>query len=453
MIQKQRIKLLNNKEERKGKYVLYWMQQSQRAECNHALENAIRKANELGLPLIVGFGITQRFPEANLRHYTFMLEGLLETQQALLNKGIQFVLRLQPPQEAAATLGKDAAAIITDMGYLRCQRDWRVHVARRAPCKVLQVESDAVVPIELVSEKEEYAARTIRPRIHNHLENFLKPLKESTPQRDSLGMRLDEAEMPDANSLLAKLRIDRTVKEVNCFRGGTSEAKKHLSEFLTGTMNHYADKRNEPHLDCVSHMSPYLHFGQISPLYIALQVLKAEGIRKKNKEAYLEELVVRRELSMNYCFYNPQYDSYSGLPEWARKTLELHRRDKREYMYSAKDLERAQTHDPYWNAAQKEMILTGKMHNYMRMYWGKKIIDWSATPEEAFSVALYLNNKYELDGRDPNSFTGVAWCFGKHDRPWKERTIFGTVRYMNSSGLERKFDMEAYVRKIANLKD
>jgi deoxyribodipyrimidine photo-lyase len=451
MIQAQRIKLLNAKEERKGKYVLYWMQQSQRAECNHALEYAIRKANELGMPLVVVFGITQQFPEANLRHYTFMLEGLLETQQALEDKGIRFVLRLQPPQEAALVLGKDAAVVIADRGYLSFQRGWRAHVAERLPCKVMQVESDVVVPVELVSQKEEYAARTIRPKIHRHLDNFLKALRESLPKRDSISTRLDGMHVRDAHSLLEKLRIDRTVKEVASFCGGTSEARRHLSEFLSSRLNHYVDERNEPHLDCVSHMSPYLHFGQISPLFIALKVLKARGIKKENREAFLEELIVRRELSMNYCFYNSQYDSYSGLPEWARKTLELHRKDKREYLYSIRDLERSKTHDQYWNTAQKEMVLTGKMHNYMRMYWGKKIIEWSETPEEAFERAIYLNNKYEMDGRDPNSFTGVAWCFGKHDRPWKERSIFGTVRYMNSSGLERKFNMEAYVRKVENL--
>jgi deoxyribodipyrimidine photo-lyase len=451
MIQAQRIKLLNDKEERKGKYVLYWMQQSQRTECNHALEYAIRKANELGLPLVVIFGITQRFPKANLRHYAFMLEGLLETKKALEDKGIRFVLRLQPPQEAAVVLGKDAAVVIADRGYLSFQRGWRAHVAERVPCKVVQVESDVVVPVELVSQKEEYAARTIRPKIHRLLEDFLKPLKEIAPQRDSLSMKFDRVEMTGLDSLLNKLRIDKKVGQVTSYHGGTSEARRHLSEFLSSRLNHYVDERNEPHLDCVSHISPYLHFGQISPLFIALKVLKARGIRKENREAFLEELIVRRELSMNFCFYNSQYDSYSGLPEWARKTLELHRKDKREYPYTIRDLKHSKTHDTYWNAAQKEMVLTGKMHNYMRMYWGKKIIEWSETPEEAFERAIYLNNKYELDGRDPNSFAGVAWCFGKHDRPWKERSIFGTVRYMNSSGLERKFNMEAYVRKVEDL--
>ncbi len=451
MIQAQRIKLLNGREERKGKYVLYWMQQSQRAECNHALEYAIRKANESRLPLVVVFGITQRFPEANLRHYAFMLEGLLETRQTLKKMGVQLVLRLRPPQEAAIALGKDAALIVTDRGYLRFQREWRAHVAKRALCKVVQVESDVAVPLELVSDKEEYAARTIRGKIHRHLSDYLKPLRESTPEKDSLGMKFNGEAIASVDSFLAKLRIDKTVKRVKSFHGGTSQAKELLSEFISEKLASYAEGRNEPSGDCVSHMSPYLHFGQISPLCIALQVLQATGIKKQNKEAYLEELIVRRELSMNYCFYNQHYDSYAGLPEWAQKTLKAHRKDKREYVYSTKELEHAQTHDAYWNAAQKEMLLTGKMHNYMRMYWGKKIIEWSSTPEEAFRNALYLNNKYELDGRDPNSFTGIAWCFGKHDRPWTERPIFGTVRYMNASGLERKFDMQAYVHKIESL--
>jgi deoxyribodipyrimidine photo-lyase len=198
-------------------------------------------------------------------------------------------------------------------------------------------------------------------------------------------------------------------------------------------------------------MSPYLHFGQVSPIQIALKVRQASGKPKAAKEAYLEELIVRRELSMNFVHFNAHYDSYEALPEWAKKTLETHKKDRREYLYSPNELEHAQTHDSYWNAAQKEMVATGKMHNYMRMYWGKKILEWSPTPEEAFGIALNLNNKYEMDGRDPNAFAGVAWCFGKHDRPWPERPIFGKVRYMNDRGLRRKFDIEGYVRRVESL--
>ena len=197
-------------------------------------------------------------------------------------------------------------------------------------------------------------------------------------------------------------------------------------------------------------MSPYLHFGQISPLYIALKVLETESL---GKDSYIEQLIVRRELAYNFVYYNRNYDTIKCLPPWATATLNVHKRDKREYIYTLEEFENAETHDPYWNAAQKEMVITGKMHGYMRMYWGKKILEWSKNPKAGFDIALYLNNKYELDGRDPNGFAGVAWCFGKHDRAWTERKVFGKIRYMNSNGLKRKFDAEAYVEKINKLTD
>jgi deoxyribodipyrimidine photo-lyase len=249
----------------------------------------------------------------------------------------------------------------------------------------------------------------------------------------------------DIGNLLNKLKIKGEVDKVDGFRGGTDQAMERLSEFLKSKIDGFQDLRNDPTMDYLSNMSPYLHFGQISPLYIALQVLKTIS---PGKDAYLEELIVRRELAMNFTFYNPNYDSLNSLPEWAQKTLREHEKDKREYLYTCEELERAETHDAYWNAAQKEMVYQGKMHGYMRMYWGKKILEWTASPEEAYKVALYLNNKYELDGRDPNGYAGVAWCFGKHDRAWKEREVFGKVRYMNANGLRRKFKIERYVERV-----
>jgi deoxyribodipyrimidine photo-lyase len=254
--------------------------------------------------------------------------------------------------------------------------------------------------------------------------------------------------LADPEKLLARLDIDRSVPPVSAFRGGYSQARKLLREFIDHKLDHYDERTNDPSLDFTSHLSPYLHFGQISPLEVALAVAEAPG---PNEEAFLEQLIVRRELSMNFVHYNPAYDTYDCLPDWAKATLAEHEKDPRPYIYSEDELEQAQTHDPYWNAAQLEMVRAGKMHNYMRMYWGKKILEWSPTPREAFETALRLNNRYELDGRDPNGFTGVAWCFGKHDRPWQERPVFGRVRYMNAAGLERKFKMDAYVAKVAGL--
>jgi deoxyribodipyrimidine photo-lyase len=307
------------------------------------------------------------------------------------------------------------------------------------------VETDVVVPVEETSIKEEYAAATIRSKIKRKLDAFLVPLKEHEPIIDSLSLDFDSFDIEDVEKAISKLRIDRSVKRVNAFHGGTKEGKSHLEIFLESKLDRFPELRNDPTLDYLSHMSPYLHFGQISPLYIALKVSKTRSL---GVEAFLEELIIRRELSMNFVFYNEKYDSLEAIPDWAKKTLRTHQKDRRPYLYSPKELENAGTHDPYWNAAQKEMVIKGKMHGYMRMYWGKKILEWSKTPEEAFKTALYLNNKYELDGRDPNGFTGVAWCFGKHDRPWGERAIFGNVRYMNDKGLKRKFDADKYVKMM-----
>jgi deoxyribodipyrimidine photo-lyase len=443
MIQKERIKSLNQKSIRKGAYVLYWMQASQRAEYNHALEYAISKANELRQAVIVFFGITDTFPEANERHYAFMVEGLREVKQSLEKRGIQMVILHKSPEVGAVQLAKKASLAVVDRGYLKIQKQWRNDAATQMDCPLIQVESDVIVPVEEVSPKEEYAAATIRSKIHKKLRHFLIPLKQSDPTADSSSMDFDFFDIDDVGKAISKLHLDQNVQRVSSFQGGTKEARKHLEVFLEGKLDQFPKLRNDPTLDYLSQMSPYLHFGQISPLLIALKV---KGTKSPGVEAFLEELIIRRELSMNFVFYNEKYDSYEAIPEWAKKSLRSHQKDERQYLYHVEELEQAKTHDPYWNAAQKEMVVKGKMHGYMRMYWGKKILEWSKTPEEAFRTALYLNNKYELDGRDPNGFTGVAWCFGKHDRPWGERPIFGNVRYMNDKGLKRKFDADEYVK-------
>jgi deoxyribodipyrimidine photo-lyase len=448
MIQKTRVKALNGKQVTKGKCVVYWMQQSQRSEYNHALEYAIRSANDLGLPVVVFFGLTDRFPEANERHYHFMLEGLREVGTALGRRGMKMVVRHEPPETGIVKLAKDAALVVVDRGYLRIQRLWRRKAAKSLRCPLVQVESDVVVPVEEVSAKEEYAAATIRPKIARHVKQYLVPLRPTRPRKQSLGLRLPSLDLDRPERICADLRIDRSVGRVRFFKGGTAEAKRHLRRFIRHRLDRFGDLRNDPSLEYLSNLSPYLHFGQISPIYVALEARKSGS---PGVDAFLEELIVRRELSMNLVLYNRHYDTFKALPAWATATLKAHHNDRREYTYTRRQLENARTHDPYWNAAQNEMRLTGKMHGYMRMYWGKKIIEWTRTPEQAYRIALYLNNKYELDGRDPNAFAGVAWCFGKHDRPWGERKIFGKVRYMNDAGLRRKFDVDAYVARVDSL--
>jgi len=421
------------------------MQATQRAEYNHALEYSITRANELKVPVVVLFGIADSYPEANLRHYHFMLEGLKDAKDALEKRGIKLVIRHESPELVVVALAKNACCVIVDAGHTRTQRKWRQYAAKNVECLLEEVETNLIVPVMEASDKENFSAGTLRPRINKRLPEYLVKIKHSKPLFHSLNMKFNSFDINDIELALSKLDIDRSVGSVKTFRGGTIEAKRRLKDFIRNKLDHYADLRNDPCLDATSNMSPYLHFGQISPLYIALKILESDS---PGKEAYLEELIVRRELSYNFVYYNQSYDKFECLPPWAKNTLNFHTRDKREYTYLLEEFEQAKSHDPYWNAAQKEMVITGKMHGYMRMYWGKKILEWSKNPREGFRIALYLNNKYELDGRDPNGFAGVGWCFGKHDRAWGERKVFGKVRYMNAAGLKRKFDPDKYVEKV-----
>jgi deoxyribodipyrimidine photo-lyase len=448
MIQKERISLLNDEQTQKGNYVLYWMQASARAHYNHALEYTAQKANELNKPLLIYFGLTDNFPEANQRHYHFLLEGLRETQETLKKRGLNMVIKTENPPEGAVKLAEDASIMITDCGYLPLQREWRQEAAKTIECPLIQVESNVVVPVETASPKEEYTAGTIRRKIQKNLNEFMIPLKIRKIYHNSLDLEFESLDLTDIEKVMRDLKIDESVKKANWIQGGNIIARNHLESFLENKLDHFGDLRNDPSQNYLSNMSPYLHFGQISPLYIALSVNKTHG---PGVEPYLEELIIRRELSMNFVFYDQNYDNMNCLPEWAQKTLLEHTRDPRDYLYTLQELENAETHDPYWNAAQKEMVHLGKMHGYMRMYWGKKILEWTKNPLQAYHIALYLNNKYHIDGRDPNGYAGVAWCFGKHDRAWKERNIFGKVRYMNDNGLRRKFKIDLYVERIEQM--
>ena len=439
-----RVKILNNKKILDRPLVVYWMQASQRVEYNHALAYAIQIANELAKPLVVFFGITDNFPEANARHYCFMLQGLKEVKEDLENKKIKMLIRRVSPEKGALELSDMSSLVITDRGYLRIERDWRKYLADNANCKVVQIESNVVVPVEEVSDKEEYSAATIRKKILKKMEVLADKIVIGEVMTSSLNISLPYAEIDVSNisNCIKELAIDSAVGESSIYFGGYKAAKSQLKDFINNKLGDYS---NIPDKDNSSGLSPYLHFGQISPLEILNEI---ENAKAQFTNAFLEELIVRRELSVNFVFYNKNYDNLSCIPAWARKTLEKHTNDMRNYSYSLQELEQATTHDEYWNAAQKEMVISGKMNGYMRMYWCKKIIEWNKNYEDAYKAAIYLNNKYSLDGRDPNSFAGIAWCFGKHDRPWTEREIFGNVRYMNSKGLDRKFDMKAYLSRL-----
>ncbi len=450
LIDRTRIRKLQDGQS-KGEYVLYWMQASQRVEYNLALEFALDLANNHEQPLIVCFCIFPGFPEANLRSYYFMLQGLQEASNQLQNRKIHFVCSIGPPHKIVPAIAEKASFVVFDRGYTSTVQEWRSRVVRKLRAPVFVVEDNVVVPVSVASHKEEYSATTIRKKLMNQLSRYVKEIPQIETEVNALdiSVKVEEVKVDDFKPLLKKLALDHSVSPTPVFHGGSKRANALLEEFIKNKLEQYHQWRNDPSKECQSSLSPYIHFGQVSPVFIALEVMKYPG---DGTDAFIEELIVRRELAINFVHYNRNYDSIEALPKWAIFTLNEHISDKRPYLYPLKDLESAVTHDRYWNAAQTELLITGKMHNYMRMYWGKKIIEWTESPQSAFDTMIYLNNKYELDGRDPNSYAGVLWCFGKHDRPWKERPIFGKVRYMNSSGLERKFDIDSYVEHVQSTK-
>jgi deoxyribodipyrimidine photo-lyase len=435
-----------------GRYVLYWMQQSQRASYNHALEFAVERANAFGKPLLVCFGLTDGYPEANARHYAFMLQGLAEVDAALAKRGIDFALRRGAPDRVALDFAREAVLLVCDRGYLKPQKAWRATVAAEATISVIQVEADVVVPVETASPKHEVGARTLRPKLHRVWDEYLVPLQPKTlkVKVEAGALANSDFALADVAKLVSSLKVNHAVGPIRRFRGGETEARRRLRAYLAGPFEHYGRDRGLPEAGAASHMSPYLHFGQISPVEIALAVRDAKVGGPEDRSAYLEELIVRRELAMNHVFYAENYDDYGAMPGWARTSLDQARHDKRPYLYTVEQLAQGATHDRHWNASMQEMRETGYMHNHMRMYWGKKILEWSPSPEEAFDTTLRLNNRFFIDGRDANSFTNVGWLFGLHDRPWFRRPIFGVVRYMGAATL-KKFDSNGYVSTVERL--
>jgi len=449
LIDRERIHSRNNNALGKGDCIIYWMQQAQRVGYNHALVYAIKTANDKNLKLFVYFGIIPDYPHASIRQYQFMLEGLAETADELKRRNIGFILDFADPVTGILSLQKRCSLVVCDRGYTRIQRQWRRELSEKLSIPLVEIETDVIVPVETALQKQSWSAAVLRPKIQNALPAFLRPLRLPTLNRDSLDCPGIASQLQNMPGLLSALACDKNIPVVPNLTGGYKHANAALHHFVREKLLHYDTHSSDPTQDIVSHLSPYLHFGQISSLEIALLVKKHPGA---GSDSFLEELIVRRELAMNFCHYCENYDQYDSIPPWAQKTLHDHEKDERPVLYSLKELERAKTHDPYWNAAQKQMVYTGYMHGYMRMYWGKKIIEWSPSPQEAYRHMSYLNHTYFLDGRDPNGYTGIAWCFGVHDRAWKERPIFGKVRYMNEAGLKRKFDIDQYALQMETLR-
>ena len=446
-----RTRLLKGGEEKRKGPVVYWMSRDQRLHDNWALLFSQELAVRRKAPLVVLFCLVPQFLGATMRQYQFMIAGLQEVEKRLAEENIPLVLLTGSPEVEIPTFvrGNDVGVLVSDFSPLKINRNWKAGIAEHIDCPFYEVDAHNIVPCWLASPKQEYAARTFRPKINHAVPDFLEDIP---PLHNPPHEWQESRNTNDWRYAMRSLRLDETVSAVTWLEPGETAARQVLRQFLEYKLGSYPEQRNDPSKDALSNLSPYLHFGQIATLRVALEVHRS-GAPRHAREAFLEELIVRRELAENYCYYNLGYDSFDGLPDWALKTLQDHEEDPREYLYTRAELENAETHDRYWNAAQMEMMLRGKMHGYLRMYWGKKILEWSSTPEAAFTTALFLNDKYELDGRDPSGFTGVAWCFGAHDRPWQERAIFGKVRYMNAAGLKRKFDMDTYIQKVETLRD
>ncbi|MDH7597129.1 MAG: deoxyribodipyrimidine photo-lyase [Methanothrix sp.] len=424
--------------------VIYWMSRDQRVSDNWALLYSLEMARMLNETMAVVFCLTPRFPGACAgdRSYRFMLDGLRELEQRLSSLGIAFILAHGDPGDVIPALIDDSRAgmLVADFSPLRISRTWKSIVADRIEVPFHEVDAHNIVPCWIASQKQEWSAHTFRSKIKKHLAEFLEefpdPMPPPGPWRESVENRWLDSGIQNAPGS----RIP----------SGEQAAAAQLERFISEKLDLYASHRNDPAIDAQSGLSPYLHFGQISAQRVALNIMALGG----DHTEFLDELIVRRELSDNYCYYNEHYDSLEGMPEWARRTLEDHRDDRRDYIYSPDELEGAKTHDELWNASQLEMQICGKMHGYLRMYWAKKILEWSESPEDALRIAIHLNDRYELDGRDPNGYTGCGWSIGGlHDRPFKERPIFGKIRYMSYGGMRRKFDVREYIDRISRMAD
>ncbi len=460
-----RVLELNKAPATEGTCVLYVMSRDQRTRDNHALLEAQAEALEHKLPLLVVFNLLPVSGYRKREHYQFMVEGLKEVEADLQKKAIPFVVTIGSMPKNIRALARDMMphSIYFDFSPLRGPRAAQKELAGAVDCRVVVVDTHNIIPVWVTSDKEEWAAHTIRRKIHSHIEDWAhepgvlrKHPHEFTPKPTG-------ASWSEVNEILEKIPKSGIA---HSFTPGEAAAKRKVSSFIETGLLKYANDRNDALANAQSDLSPYLHYGQISALRILLDIMDKkshppqiltsfkmpihgkEAHESNSIDSFIEELVVRKELADNFCFYNPHYDSLKGAKDWAAKTLADHADDPREFVYTKAQLENAKTHDELWNAAQNQLRKSGKIHGYMRMYWAKKILEWTNTPETAISWAVEFNDSYHLDGGDPNGYVGILWSIaGMHDRPWFDRSVYGTIRYMAQSGAEKRFDTKKYIER------
>lgn len=447
---------------------MYVMSRDQRVRDNHALLAAQAEALERNVPLVVMFNLLTQTGYRRREHYRFMVDGLRQVKADLATLNIPFIKTTGVHNLQVATLATELcpSTIYFDFSPLRGPRAQQKKLARDVDCRVMVIDTHNIVPVWVTSGHEEYAAHTIRRKLHKLTGDWLVEPDNLVPHPHSLssplsGLAWDEIEQIVAN--VPTSGIDHG------FVSGEAAASKRLQQFIETGLDRYAAERNDLSKDAQSDLSPYLHYGQVSSLRVVLnvmdssddlpQLLKTHTMPQSNDrgdspgrtasiDAFVEEIVVRKELSDNFCFYQNKYDSLAGARDWAKKTLETHADDPREQTYTFEQLERGETVDELWNAAQHQLTRTGKIHGYMRMYWAKMLLAWAETPSRAIKTAIRLNDTYHLDGGDPNGYVGIMWSIaGVHDRPWFDRDVFGLIRFMSANGISKKFDTAAYIAR------
>jgi deoxyribodipyrimidine photo-lyase len=471
-----------------GDFVLYWMTAFRRVHWNFSLQRALELCRELGKPLLILEAVRTRYPWASDRLHRFIIEGMAANQAAVTaagNAGVHYYPYVEPEHGRGsgllAKLASHACAVVTDDFPCFFLPTLVKVAARQVPVRMEAVDSNGLVPLRATPHPFTMAFH-FRRWLQKNLPTWLD--KSEWP----IAHPLNHAELPkfsplpktilrhwppaDIEALLQKdglkdLPIDHEVAICPEIRGGSHAAENVLKRFWRDRLDRYAEERNQPEQEAASGVSPYLHFGHLSVHEIFAAAARREDwsldclakkANGKNEgwwgvsrplESFLDELVTWREIGFNFCHHRPDdYDRYESLPEWCRKTLDKHARDRRTEVYELEQFEQAATHDPLWNAAQRQLVREGRMHNYLRMLWGKKVLEWSPSPQDALQTLIHLNNKYAVDGRNPNSYSGIFWCLGRYDRPWApERPIFGTIRYMSSDNTARKLRVKGYLRK------
>jgi len=458
------VRCLNDASVRAGaEFVLYWMQMYRRADDNAALSYAVLRANELGLPCVVYEALRPDYPFASDRFHTFVLESAYDVAAGLAARGLEHVFFLPKTADEArgvlAKLSQRAALVVTDDYPTFIIPEHNAALAKRASCPVLVVDDNAIVPLALFP-KDELGARTLRPKINKVLDAWLKPLVEPKPKvRARAVQRLDlpfdpikldsKLDGTKVANLVAACAIDHEVPAVLEFPGGAVAANARAEAFVRRRLGAYPVDRNDPSREGTSGLSPYLHFGMISARRVALLARAHDADEPRGPDdppsPFLEQLIVRRALAFNFARNNAAHREYSALPAWARKTLAEHAPDARPSNVTLEQLTDARSPDPLWNAAQLELRARGVIHGYARMLWGKLPLTWMKDPALAHAALVHLNDRFALDGRDPDGYTNIGWCFGLHDRPWPSRAIYGTVRCMTSKSARSKLDFEEYI--------